>query len=127
ILLITSLLCTYYSLQIGSAIFLSTFGIEASPNTLSGARSVLINLGAIILMLDGLRRKNSDLIIAAVVVTFLGATKVFVHDLFHDQGVARVLSIFSFGIVAAVGSVVMSKWQQLRNRTPETSQSYPVR
>ncbi|MDH4321608.1 MAG: hypothetical protein OEV73_08955 [Desulfobulbaceae bacterium] len=120
ILLITSLLSTYYSLQIGIAILLTTVGIAASPDAFSSSRSVLINLGAIILMLDGLRRKNSDLIIAAVVVTFLGAIKVFGHDLFKDHGLARVISVFSFGLVAAVGSVVMSKWQQFRSQTPES-------
>ncbi|MDH3359969.1 MAG: hypothetical protein OEL55_03780 [Desulfobulbaceae bacterium] len=119
ILLITSLLSTYYSLQIGTALLLTTVGIEASADALSSSRSLLINIGAIILMLDGLRKKNSDLIIAAVVVTFLGAIKVFGHDLFNDHGVARVLSIFSFGLVAAVGSVVMSKWQQFRSQKTE--------
>lgn len=119
ILLITSLLSTYYCLQIGTAILLSNVGIAASPDALSSTRSLLINLGAIALMLDGLRRKNSDLIIAAVVVTSLGAIKVFGHDLFNDHGVARVISIFSFGMVAAVGSVVMSKWQQFRSRPSE--------
>ena len=121
ILLITSLLSTYYSLQIGTALLLNTVGIDASPDALSSSRSLLINLGAIILMLDGLRRKNSDLIIAAVVVTFLGAIKVFGHDLFQDHGLARVLSIFSFGLVAAIGSVVMSKWQQFRSQEPENA------
>ena len=121
ILLITSLLSTYYSLQIGTALLLTTVGIEASPDALSSSRSLLINLGAITLMLDGLRRKNSDLIIAAVVVTFLGAIKVFGHDLFNDHGLARVISIFSFGLVAAVGSVVMSKWQQFRSQESRIS------
>ncbi len=119
ILLVTSLFSTYYSLQIGIALSLAAMGIEASADALSGYRSILINMGAIVLMLDGLRRKNSDLIIAAVVVIFLGAIKVFGHDLFKAHGVSRVLSIFSFGLVAAVGSVVMSKWQQFRNQSPE--------
>ena len=121
ILLITSLLSTYYSLQIGTALLLTTMGIEASPDALSSSRSLLINIGAIILMVDGLRRKNSDLIIAAVVVTFLGAIKVFGHDLFNDHGLARVISIFSFGLVAAVGSVVMSKWQQFRSQETQSA------
>ncbi len=114
ILFLTTVLNAFLSLQIGAALFLATVGASTEGDALSGIQSVLINGSAIGLMLYGLGKRNSEFIIAAVAATMLGAVKVFGHDLLQDQGVARVVSIFTFGLVAAVGSVVMSRWQQLR-------------
>jgi hypothetical protein len=47
----------------------------------------------------------------AIVVGILGMLKSFVFDLFGIKGMSLVLSVFSSGVVAAVGSVVSSRWQ----------------
>ncbi|MHC4919582.1 MAG: hypothetical protein ACYTKC_08290 [Planctomycetota bacterium] len=36
----------------------------------------------------------------------------FTSDLFTAHGVPLVLSVFSFGMAAAVGSVVLGRWQR---------------
>jgi hypothetical protein len=37
--------------------------------------------------------------------------KSFIFDLFGIKGMSLVLSVFSSGVVAAVGSVVSTRWQ----------------
>lgn len=114
LLFLTTVLSAFLSLQIAAALLLASAGATAGSDALSGIQSVLINGSAIGLMLFGLKKRNSEFIIAAVAATLLGAVKVFGHDLLQDHGIARVASIFTFGLVAAVGSMVMSRWQQLR-------------
>jgi hypothetical protein len=81
-------------------------------NTMRCGRSLLINGGALILLLAGSRRRRLELIWVAVALAVLGCFKVFFVDLFRGSGLPLVLSVFSFGIVAAVGSVIMGRWQK---------------
>ena len=73
---------------------------------------MLINTGALVLLLAGSRRRRPELIWVAVALAVLGCLKVFLVDLFRSNGLPLVLSVFSFGIVAAVGSVIMGRWQK---------------
>jgi hypothetical protein len=57
------------------------------------------------------RRKNVEILTVAIVVGLLGMLKSFVFDLFGIKGMPLVLSVFSSGIVAAVGSVISTRWQ----------------
>ena len=66
------------------------------------------------LLLIGLRLRSLEIATVAGLVTLLGAVKVFILDLFGIKGVPLVISVFSFGVVAAVASVVMGKWQKGR-------------
>jgi hypothetical protein len=79
---------------------------------LQSGQSVFINLGAVLLMLIALRLRSVEIVAVAGLVALLGAVKVFIVDLFGIKGVALVISVFSFGIVAAVASVVMGKWHK---------------
>lgn len=72
-----------------------------------------INLGAVVLMLAGLKKRSLELMVVAVGIALFGAFKVFLWDFFKVKGVFLVVSVFSFGVVAAVGSFVMGKWQRL--------------
>ena len=51
-----------------------------------------------------------------MMVIFLSAIKVFVFDLFSTRGLPLVISVFSFGTVALVGSLTLKKWQAKKNR-----------
>ena len=75
-------------------------------------QSLLINRGALVLMYLALKGRNKELLMIAAIVALIGAGKVFILDLFGIKGVPLVLSVFSTGVVAAFGSVVMGRWQQ---------------
>ena len=64
-----------------------------------------------LLLLVASRRKNVEILTVAIIVGLIGMVKSFVFDLFGIKGMPLVFSIFSSGIVAAVGSVVSTRWQ----------------
>lgn len=78
-------------------------------------QSLLINIGALVLMYLALKGRNRELIVVAAIIAVIGAGKVFILDLFGIKGMPLVLSVFSTGVVAAFGSVVMGRWQQSGN------------
>ncbi|GAB4343110.1 MAG: hypothetical protein Kow0089_18660 [Desulfobulbaceae bacterium] len=75
-------------------------------------QSLIINIGALVLMYIALKGRDLEIIIVGAIVALIGAGKVFIFDLFGIKGVPLVLSVFSTGVVAAFGSVVMGKWQK---------------
>lgn len=75
-------------------------------------QSLLINTGALVLMYLALKGRNKELIVVASIVALIGAGKVFILDMFGIKGVPLVLSVFSTGVVAAFGSVVMGRWSK---------------
>ena len=110
-LLVVGLISGYYCAQMGLFMVLSRIGADFSAALQSG-QSVFINLGAVLLMLIALRSRNIEIGTVAGIVVVIGAVKVFIIDLFGISGVSLVVSVFSFGIVAAVASVVVGKWQR---------------
>jgi len=110
-LLVAGLISGYYCAQMGLFMILSRT-ITDFAAVLQSGQSVFINLGAVLLMLIGLRNRNIEIATVAGIVVLIGAVKVFIVDLFGISGVSLVVSVFSFGIVAAVASVVMGKWQR---------------
>jgi hypothetical protein len=91
--------------------------LEEPGNTMRCGRSLLINGGALILLLAGSRERKMELIRVAVALAVLGCLKVFFVDLFRSNGLPLVLSVLSFGIVAAFGSVIMGRWQKAETGT----------
>jgi hypothetical protein len=89
---------------------IEAMGVEVD-NTFSGTESVIINCASIALMSWGLRRKDKDILYTAVLVAAVGGLKVFIWDLQGTTGIPLVLAVFSFGLAAAVGSIVARKWQ----------------
>jgi hypothetical protein len=81
-------------------------------NTVKCARSILVNTTAIFLLVLGGRGRNMELVWIAIGLAIIGCIKVFLVDLFGASGLPLVLSVLSFGVVAAVGSVVMGRWQK---------------
>lgn len=98
-------------LQLGAALALA--GQTADfPNLITGLRSLFLNSGALLLMMLGLRTQNRDLLAVALAIFIIAAGKVFGYDLFEARGVPLVLSVFSFGVAAALGSLTLRRWQQ---------------
>lgn len=81
-------------------------------NLMRCGRSLLINGGALVLLLFGVRRRLPELLWVAAALAVLGCLKVFFVDLFRSNGLPLVLSVLSFGVVAAAGSVVMGRWRK---------------
>jgi len=82
-------------------------------NALLCSQSVIINLSAVALMLFALMRRNREVRNVAILVTLIGAVKVFLFDLFRAGGVPLVLSVLSFGLATAVESVILGRWARL--------------
>ena len=85
-------------------------------NSYRCAQSVLINVAAAGLMLFALFRRNKEIRNVAILVTLIGAAKVFLYDMLGTHGLAQVVSIFTFGLVAALESIVLGRWSRT---TPE--------
>jgi len=47
----------------------------------------------------------------AILLTIIGGAKVFLYDLLGGGGLPRVLSLFSFGLAAALESLLLGRWQ----------------
>ena len=76
------------------------------------AQSIIINVGAALLFLEAYRRRNVEVRNVAAGVTVIGAMKVFIVDLFGTKGIPLVLGVLSFGVAAALGSAVLSRWHR---------------
>nr|MBF0220975.1 DUF2339 domain-containing protein [Desulfobulbaceae bacterium] len=91
-----------------------TVGLSDPENAFYCAQSVVLNSGIVILLITGLRLRNKEILVVAGFVVLVAAFKVFLFDLLRTDGVPLVLSVFSFGVVAATSSVVMRKWSVVR-------------
>jgi outer membrane murein-binding lipoprotein Lpp len=81
-------------------------------NSYRCAQSIIINLAATALMLIALRHRNREIRNVAILVTIVGAGHVFLHDLLRTHGVPLVLSVFTFGLAAALESITLGRWQK---------------
>ncbi len=114
--LVTGLLGGYYFSQFILHQGLSSMTSDFTAQFKSG-QSLIINIGALILMYIALKGRNKEIILIASIVALIGASKVFIIDMFGIKGVPLVLSVFSTGVVAAFGSVVMGRWQKKETET----------
>ena len=120
ILLLTGLVSGFFLVRLGlyQVLVRTTSDFEF---IFRGGQTVFINLGAVFLLLVASKRKNREILTVAIVVGILGMLKSFIFDLFGIKGMALVFSVFSSGIVAAVGSVISSRWQGKKEKIkPET-------
>ncbi len=116
VLLITGLLGGYYFSQFALHEILGALSGDTAFQFQSG-QSLIINIGAVLLMYLALKGRNREIIIIATIVALIGAGKVFIFDMFRIKGVPLVLSVFSTGVVAAFGSIVMGRWQKKETET----------
>jgi hypothetical protein len=110
-LLTASLAGAFFLVRTGAFVALSSRMADAR-NAFGGAQSVIITVAAMALFALASSRRSTELRSVAILVTLVGAAKVFFYDLVALQGVARVVSVFSFGLLAAVASVVLGRWQR---------------
>jgi len=115
ILLVSGLISGFSMLHLIGSQTVSAMS-ENPANNLMGIQSLLINFGAISLLIIALIKQKKEILTTAIILIIIGAGKVFLYDLLKSQGIPLVLSVLSFGGVAAVGSVTMKRWS-----SPDTS------
>lgn len=114
VLLFGSLSSAFLALRAGAYVILG-----AGSAAFFCSQSVIINIGAALLFLKAYRLRKREIRNIAVLVTSIGATKVFALDLFGLKGIPLVISVLSFGVVAALGSVILGKWHRSERGIPE--------
>jgi len=109
LLLLAPLAAGFFALRVVIFIALDVFGID-HPGAFSCYQSVLVNLSAIGLMLAGFLRRSKELRSVAILLTLIGAGKVLFGDMISARGLPLVISVFSFGLAAAVESLLLGRW-----------------
>ena len=120
LLLLAALASGFYMLRTSIHQTLVLFMSGDITTAFSSAQSVIINSSAAVLMLLAYARNNREVRNVAILVTIIGAIKVFLYDLFGIHGVPLVISVFSFGLAAALESIALGRWQRSSSeKTPE--------
>ncbi|HEU4420700.1 MAG TPA: hypothetical protein VFT55_17305, partial [Planctomycetota bacterium] len=88
----------------------AAFAIDV-PDAFAAGQSVLLASIAIAMLVVARWRRDRATLRDAIGVAAIAGAKVFASDLVALHGVPRVLCVFSFGVLAAVGSVVLGRWQ----------------
>jgi hypothetical protein len=97
-------------------LLLALFAVDVPDAFAAGQSMLLAGIAMAMLAVSWWRRERATLLDAIAVAAIAGA-KVFASDLVALHGVPRVLSVFSFGMVALVGSVVLGRWQSAGSRS----------
>ncbi len=120
-LLLVSLMSAFFMLRIVAYQILAfLLPADALSNAFSSAQSVIINVSAAVLMLFALAHRKKEVRNAAVLVTIIGAIKVFLYDLIGGMhGLPVVISVFSFGLTTALESFGLSRWHHLAQQAAE--------
>ena len=124
LLLLAALTSGFFTLRVGIFQALQAFHV-GGLGAFGCYQSVVVNISAVVLMTIALWRNNRELRNVAILVTLVGGSKVFFGDLLGAKGVPLVLSVFSFGVAAAVGSVVLGRWQKVpveHHKSPENQE-----
>lgn len=111
ILLLSSLIGFFGLFRVTLFHFLAANGKDFG-NAFHCGQTIIINIGAITLMVLATKRRNFEIFLISMIVVFLSAIKVFIFDLFSTRGLPLVISVFSFGLVAIVGSLSIKQWQK---------------
>ena len=123
ILLIAALFSAFFTLRVGLYQVLDLLH-SATPRIFAGSQSVLINASAAGLLLLSLYKLNKELRNVAIVITVIGAAKVFLLDMVQLKGVPLLFSVFSFGLVAALASFILGRWSKAKKA--KTDQITPI-
>ena len=110
-LLVAALFGGFFTMRVGLYQVLDLMHM-ATHSAFGGAQSVLINVTAAALLWISLVRHNKELRNVAVVITVIGAAKVFLMDMVQLKGMPLMISVFTFGLVAALASFVLGRWNK---------------
>ena len=111
VLLVAALFSGFFTMRVGLYQTLD-FLHAATRSNFDGAQSVLINVTAIVVLWLALLRHNKELRNVAVFLIVIGAGKVFLMDMVNLKGMPLMVSVFTFGLVAASASFVLGRWSK---------------
>jgi hypothetical protein len=109
LLLLASLTSAFFMLR-GCVYQILVMNQSSPANSFRCSQSIMINVAAAGLMLFASIRRNKEIRNVAILVTVIGIVKVFLYDLLGTHGLPQVLSILSFGLAAALESVLLGRW-----------------
>ncbi|MEI6306751.1 MAG: hypothetical protein WCP33_08015, partial [Deltaproteobacteria bacterium] len=112
LLLIAALVSGFFMMRVGIYQIVQMLPGDIHRDAFRCAQSVLINCSATGLIIFSYLRRNREIRNVAILVTVIGGIKVFLYDLIGAHGLPLVLSVFSFGLAAAIESVALGKWQK---------------
>ncbi len=118
VLLIAALFSGFFTMRVGLYQALDMMHFSSS-GAFGGAQSVLINVMAAVLLWLSLMQRNRELRNVAVMITVVGAGKVFLMDMVQLKGMPLMISVFTFGLVAALASFVLGRWNKRTTTEPE--------
>jgi uncharacterized membrane protein len=118
ILLIAALFSGFFTMRVGLYQALD-FMHAAKRSNFDGAQSVLINVTAIVVLWLSLMKRNKELRNVATVLIVIGAAKVFLMDMVSLKGMPLMVSVFTFGLVAAFASFVLGRWNKGKESAPD--------
>ncbi len=121
LLLVAALFSGFFTMRVGLYQLLDMLHM-ATYSAFGGAQSVLINLTAAVLLWLSLMRRNNELRNIAVIVTVIGAGKVFLMDMVQLKGMPLMISVFTFGLVAALASFVLGRWNKVKGGKDASTQ-----
>ena len=121
LLLVAALFSGFFTMRVGLYQILDSLH-SATHSAFGGAQSVLINVTAAVLLLLSLVRHNKELRNVAVMVTVIGGGKVFLMDMMQLKGMPLMISVFTFGLVAALASFVLGRWKKRADSSDDTAQ-----
>lgn len=111
-LLISGLICGFFMIRITLFQTIALLPAEMHRDAFRCSQSVLINCAAIALIVFAYLKQNKEIRNIAILVMVVGGIKVLLYDLTGTHGLPLVLSVFSFGMAAAVESIALGKWQK---------------
>ncbi|HEY6838316.1 MAG TPA: hypothetical protein VI389_06215 [Geobacteraceae bacterium] len=115
VLLMGSLVSGFFMLRILDFQLLPALG--GDPVTVFRcSQSIIINLAAIGLIITASVLRHRELRNVAILVLLVGGVKVFLYDFIGTKGVPLVLSVLSFGLAAALQSIILGRWQAAAKR-----------
>lgn len=108
ILLVATMLCAFFTLRMGLYQGLEVMG-AMSEEAFIGGQSLIINLAAVALLLVSLRGRDMEVRNVGLLITVVALGKVLL-DVVDLKGMSLLVSIFSFGVVVTVASLVLGRW-----------------
>lgn len=100
---------------------------EDMTTAFTATQSIIISFAAIFIMVQAFFNYNSELRNVSILILLIGGCKVFIIDMLNIGGAWLVASLFSFGIAAALESLVLARWKTADlSRASATRKKAPI-
>jgi len=122
LVLFAGLINSFFASMIIAHYVLQYYYQEDMSVAFTATQSIIISFAAIFIMVQAFFKNNSELRNVSILILLIGGGKVFIIDMLNISGAWLVASLFSFGIAAALESLVLARW-----KTADVSRSSALR